>query len=437
MCRSANQVSAHHSFLTTDRHQPQRRLLRSHLAMVRRKARLANEAHEENHVAKKPLNKKTSATKTGGRQRRGRRTALFPAAPFEEALTLANAIQKHAAGQKVRRLTLFDQMGKSPDSGTSRQLIVNSNKYGLTKGSYTAEHLELTPDGKVATASEIPPRNRLNVRFKLAIEKIQPFKALYDAQKGNRLPATSILEDVAKEQGVPDSDAKECVETFIVNAKFLGVLKPIAGAERIIPVEQALEELPSTLAEDERGALASSDALAPEGAPAPTIDAHKWEQICFYLSPIGEEGSEHRHHADLFLGSVVEPALEEFDLRVVRADKIGKPGMITAQIIEYVLKSRLVIADLSYHNPNVFYELCLRHVCRLPTVQIIRRADKIPFDLDQFRTIQLDTTNIFTMVPNLQTYKAEIATQVRMALKDPDSADNPVTTYYPNLKVSF
>ena len=58
----------------------------------------------------------------------------------------------------------------------------------------------------------------------------------------------------------------------------------------------------------------------------------------------------------------------------------------------------------------------------------IRKADKIPFDLDQFRTIRIDTTSIFTMVPNLQTYKAEIATQVRMALKDPDSADNPVST---------
>ena len=72
--------------------------------------------------------------------KRSRRTTLFPAASFEEAMSVANAIQKHAAGAKVRRLTLFDNMGKSPDSGPSRQLIVNSNKYGLTKGSYQSEH---------------------------------------------------------------------------------------------------------------------------------------------------------------------------------------------------------------------------------------------------------------------------------------------------------
>jgi hypothetical protein len=382
---------------------------------------------------------KKAATKGERSERREHRTTLFPAVPFEEALTIANAIQKHAAGQKVRRLTLFDSLGKSPDSGASRQLITNSNKYGLTKGGYTAEYLELTPEGNLATAGDVAPREQLPARFKLAIEKIPIFEALYAAQKGNRLPATTVQEDLVKEQGIPAEDAKECVEIFIVNAKFLGILKPIAGAERIISIEQAIEELPndpSTPETNNVGPLIESrrEITAPQVKPNSTVE---WDRICFYISPIGQDDTEQRQHADLFLGSIVEPALEKFKLTVVRADKIGKPGMITAQIIEHVLRSKLVIADLSYHNPNVFYELCLRHVCRLPTVQIIRQVDKIPFDLDQFRTIQIDTTNIFTMIPNLQIYKAEIATQVRTALKDPDSTDNPVTTYYPKLKVEF
>jgi hypothetical protein len=389
-------------------------------------------------MAKKSTSKKSSKTKEKTQGTRSRRTVLFPAASFEESLTIANAIQKHAAGQKVRRLTLFDQMERSPDSSASRMLIVNSNKYGLTKGNYSAEYLEITTDGKLATSSDTATRDMLKARFKLAIEQVSSFKALYDAQKGNRLPANSVLEDFVKENGIPDSDAKECVEIFIVNAKYLGILKPIAGAERIIPLEQALEELPTKPLDDklEEKGVPSDSAKDPIKSKA-TEATQDWGKTCFYISPIGEDETEHRNHADLFLGSIVEPALEEFKLSVIRADKIGKAGMITAQILEYILKSKLVIADLSYHNPNVFYELSLRHACRLPTVQIIRKSDKIPFDLDQFRTIQIDTTNIFTMVPNLQTYKAEIATQVRMALKDPDSVDNPISTYYPNLKVSF
>ena len=299
-------------------------------------------------MAKKAVKKRDRGEK------RERRTTLFPAVPFEEALTIANAIQKHAAGQKVRRLTLFDLLGKSPDSGTSRQLITNSNKYSLTKGSYTAEYLELTPEGDLATAADVAPREQLAARFRLAIEQIPAFKSLYEAQKGNRLPATTVLEDLVTDQGIPTEDAKECVDIFIVNTKFLGILKPIAGAERIISIEQAVEELPdgpSMPASIGTGPATQTRREKATLQATPTATA-EWDRICFYISPIGEDGSEQRQHADLFLGSVVEPALEEFGLIVVRADKIGKPGMITAQIIEHVLRSKLVIADLSYHNPK-------------------------------------------------------------------------------------
>ena len=364
---------------------------------------------------------------------RRRRTRLFPASTFEDALTIPAAIQKYAAGQKTRRLTIFDALGKSPDSGPSRQLVTNANAYGLASGGYQAEFLELTPEGASATAVEGKPRDLLKSRFKLAIENIAPFKGLYESLKGNRLPVANVIEDRAKELGVPAENAKECVETFLVNAKFLGILKPIAGAERIIPIEQALEELPDT-ASPKLSAAEPVYSKAQNEQPQGTV-SEDWQNTCFYISPIGDEGTENRQHADLFLGSIIEPALEEFKLKVVRADQIGKPGMITSQIIQYIIRSKLVIADLSFHNPNVFYELALRHVCRLPTVQVIRKVDKIPFDIDQFRTIQIDTSSIYTMVPNLQTYKAEIARQVRTVLSDPDSVDNPIITYYPKLRV--
>jgi hypothetical protein len=288
---------------------------------------VADRNRKERSMAKKSTSKKSSKTKEKTQGTRSRRTVLFPAASFEESLTIANAIQKHAAGQKVRRLTLFDQMERSPDSSASRMLIVNSNKYGLTKGNYSAEYLEITTDGKLATSSDTATRDMLKARFKLAIEQVSSFKALYDAQKGNRLPANSVLEDFVKENGIPDSDAKECVEIFIVNAKYLGILKPIAGAERIIPLEQALEELPTKPLDDklEEKGVPSDSAKDPIKSKA-TEATQDWGKTCFYISPIGEDETEHRNHADLFLGSIVEPALEEFKLSVIRADKIGKAG---------------------------------------------------------------------------------------------------------------
>jgi len=360
----------------------------------------------------------------------------FPACTFEEALVIANAIQQFASGQRVRKLTLFEHLNKSPDSGPSRQLITNSSKYELTEGGYQADYIELTQDGKIATDSDVPPRERLRARFKLAVEGIAPFKSIYDRFKGNKLPAHAVIKDFLTEGGFQEDDLQECVDTFILNAKFLGILKPIAGAERLLPIEHILEEIPesveSSSVEKTNLVNATSRGSLPSSAPVGS-----WDKTCFYITPIGEPDSEHRMHSDLFLSSIIEPALAEFGLNVVRADQIGKPGMISAQVIEHVVKSKLVIADLSFHNPNVFYELSLRHSCRLPTVQVIRACDQIPFDLDQFRTVKIDTSTIYTLVPSLETYRSEIANQVRRALTDPDSADNPISIFCPGLKVTL
>jgi hypothetical protein len=129
--------------------------------------------------------------------------------------------------------------------------------------------------------------------------------------------------------------------------------------------------------------------------------------------------------------------LAAFKLSVVRADAIDKPGVITKQIIEYLVKSRLVIVDLSFNNPNVFYELAIRHMMRLPVVQLIRSGDRIPFDINQMRTIIIDTSDIHILVPRIDTYRAEIATQVRRALENPEAVDTPISTYFPSLKASL
>jgi len=134
---------------------------------------------------------------------------------------------------------------------------------------------------------------------------------------------------------------------------------------------------------------------------------------------------------------IIKPAVKEFNLTVVRADQMGKPGMIGKQVIEHILKARLVIADLSFHNPNVFYELCLRHTTRLPTVQIKREVDKIPFDVNQYRTIAIETRDPYTLVPKLQTYTAQVANQVRRALQDSESGDNPISLYYPSARLAL
>ena len=369
------------------------------------------------------------------RRRRPRTQRNFPAGPFEEALELASAIWRVAAGPRVRRLTLFEALERSPDSGGSRQLITNAAKYGLTTGSYAAEHLELTQQGRVASNPDADALERQKARFALAVDGIEPFKALYEAYAGKKVPSQAVMRDLLHEIGQPEDALQECVDTFIVNAKFLGLLRVIAGAERIVPIDQILDEMArEARAIGDRGDASGSSGLRAAQEPVAHVavaSGEDWGKVCFYVTPIGHPESEERQHSDLFLTSLVEPAVAEFDLRLVRADGIGKPGMITAQVIEHLVRARLVVADLSFHNPNVFYELALRHAVRLPVVQIIRASDRIPFDLDQFRTVQIDNSSIYTLVPQLESFRSQIASQIRRALSDEGDPSNPLTVFYP------
>ncbi|WP_245259721.1 hypothetical protein [Methylopila sp. 73B] len=360
----------------------------------------------------------------------------FPASTFEEPLGFAKAIFQIGSGQPVKRLTLFDHLGKSPESGGSRQLIINAGRYGLTKGGVQAENLELTAEGQKVVDEQVSAREQAKFRVQLAINNIEPFEKLYQKFVGNKLPAHAVLIDAAKDVGIDASQASEAVDTFVVNLRFVGLLKTLSGAERIISLDMLLSEMPASPIQ--APAWKNNSPIPPRTSVSVITSEHaQFETTCFYIAPIGNEGSEARKHSDLFLGSIVEPALDSFNLKVVRADSIDKPGIITRQIIEYILKSRLVVADLSFHNPNVFYEIALRHAVKLPIVQIIRASDRIPFDLNQMRTLQIDTSDIYALVPKIESHRSEIANQVRRALEADHIVDTPISTYFPSLSVSF
>ena len=75
-------------------------------------------------------------------KKRARRDRPYPTLALADALKLAEAIVRVAGGSlKVRRLTLWEKLERSPTSSVSREPITNSGKYGLTIGSYQAEWL--------------------------------------------------------------------------------------------------------------------------------------------------------------------------------------------------------------------------------------------------------------------------------------------------------
>lgn len=107
----------------------------------------------------------------------------------------------------------------------------------------------------------------------------------------------------------------------------------------------------------------------------------------------------------------------------MRADGISQPGMITNQVIEHLIEDDLVVADLTSSNPNVFYELAIRHATRKPVVTLIEMGERIPFDVSQSRTIQFTYRDL----DSVEGCKTELKAQVRALEANPTDFFTPVS----------
>lgn len=148
------------------------------------------------------------------------------------------------------------------------------------------------------------------------------------------------------------------------------------------------------------------------------------KKTCFVISPIGSEGSDIRRRADQILKHVIKPATQGCGFDAIRADEISEPGMITSQVIQHIIDDPLVIADLTGMNPNVFYELAVRHAIRKPLVQIIQKDEKLPFDVAGMRTISVDHTDL----DSVEEAKKEITKQINAVIKKKqDEIESPIS----------
>ena len=146
--------------------------------------------------------------------------------------------------------------------------------------------------------------------------------------------------------------------------------------------------------------------------------------MCFIVSPIGPEGSDIRRRADQILRHIITPALITCGFKVMRADQISEPGLITTQVIQHIIDDPLMIADLTGSNPNVFYELAIRHAIRKPLIQIIQKEEKIPFDVAGMRTIPVDHRDL----DSVEEAKQEIERQVNAVIKKkPEEIESPIS----------
>lgn len=115
---------------------------------------------------------------------------------------------------------------------------------------------------------------------------------------------------------------------------------------------------------------------------------------CFVVSPIGNPGSDIRKNADQLYQHIIKPVCEKCGFVAERVDEFNTSGSITQEILDALNDYDLVIADLTGHNPNVFFEIGYRTKSQKPIIHLKRREEVIPFDVSAIRTFEYDLTDL-------------------------------------------
>lgn len=109
---------------------------------------------------------------------------------------------------------------------------------------------------------------------------------------------------------------------------------------------------------------------------------------CFIITPIGDENSKTFRKAKGVIEGVIKPILEDCGFQDIKpAYEIMESGMIGNQIIGRIVNDDLVVANLTENNPNVMYELAIRHATAKPIIHICESGTTLPFDIKDNRTI--------------------------------------------------
>lgn len=167
-------------------------------------------------------------------------------------------------------------------------------------------------------------------------------------------------------------------------------------------------------------------------------------QICFIDMPFGKKTDPKAAveiDFDRIYEAGIKPAVEDAGLECIRGDREETGGIIHTAMFARLLLAEFVVADMTAANPNVFYELGVRHAAKpYTTIPIFATLSAPPFDVNMVRAIpyDLDKSGILSddAAAKLRTALAE---RIRHALTGPVTKDSPLFqlfTKFPGIEMS-
>jgi hypothetical protein len=107
-------------------------------------------------------------------------------------------------------------------------------------------------------------------------------------------------------------------------------------------------------------------------------------------------------------------------------------GAFIRDILEGLNRSDVVIADLTNRNPNVCYELGIRHTLKRRTILIAQNIDDVPSDLRAYWVVNYEKD-----LTGAENFKKGVREILREMQKNPEKSDSPVADFVGNKNIDI
>jgi len=321
--------------------------------------------------------------------------AKFPRHSVAKAIRIPQAILDQNAGKACSRADAAKFLGLGSPAGPFGVEISSALKYGFLEQA-EAGFIQPTDLAKKVLRPQSP--NDTIDGYRQAVMTAPDISEVYQHYRGENLPDDQFLRNtVVETYKVPADSFQEFKHIFLESLETAELISKHGDKTRVTDV-----------------------AAGDSATPAPSDRLKKLEKAtnigandsCFVMQPFAAPLGD-------YYEKIYKPAIEKAGLRPVRADaEIFATGKIMDQVWSGINTAKVLVAELTSRNPNVFYELGLAHAMKKPVVLVSAKEEDVPFDLQHIRVIYYDMSDPFWGNKLIE----KVAENILSAIQNPEEA---------------
>lgn len=315
--------------------------------------------------------KKKSAKKAKPGRKAGAQNAKYPRHSVDKSLRIPKAILDQNAGKEcsVQESAKFLGVGFH---GPYQVEISSGIKYGLLSRP-SEGRVAITDRAKTILRPQSPSDELQGLRD--AVLGAPVIQDVYGHYRGENLPDDSFFANALTDKfKIPADKVSEFRSVFFDSLRAAKLLEEHDGKLRVTDVSH--EGTVNTGTTETFKKLERSVTV-------------KSSDSCFVMMPFADPLGG-------YYEKIYRPAIEKAGLIPIRADnEIFGTGKIIDQIWSGINGARVLVAELTSRNANVFYELGLAHALKKPVVLVSSNEGDVPFDLHHIRVIYYDVNDPF------------------------------------------